>query len=181
MSLKIVWHFVKRFPAFTFFTMLTFYLIMFAITGAHTTVREGSGCDEITKILNGGVRHYDGQKYELMLCDYSGGNSRVGISGTVRLQIYDAQKVLWSERFFDAYWERPNGLEYTDTSITYFDDSKQEDFEKTISMPPSRWEWLKVRVNHAFWSVMEFVFFLPLKNWLESTFPPETSPSDVVH
>lgn len=159
MSLKDIRAFVNRHSKKVTFLLL-FYFLMAWITAAYTKRKDNLECKETTKEFGGGVHRYDGQDYTFTLCD-------TGYS-IVLLQIHDANNELWAERSFDVEWAgRISPLKYTNKSVTYFDNTEEEDFEKVISMPPNRWEWLKVRVIDTFWSVMEFIFIKPLK-WVFS-------------
>jgi hypothetical protein len=174
MSVKNIWSFIKRNPNKVIFLPPLFYICMTALTIYYSSAGEVIGdCKKETEKLGGGIHNFSGHNYNFTLCNYSGYINRD--TRIVRLQIHDAQNELWVERFFDVDWNTNNyfPLEYTNTSVTYFDGAEENDYKKVIEMPPKNWERFEVKIKHSFWGVMQNIFLNPIVNWLNSTFPPE--------
>jgi hypothetical protein len=165
-SLKNTWAFIKRNSKKLIFVLLLIYPCMVALTVIYSSTLESKSCKYYTEKLNGGVHTFAEQNYKITLCARN--ENRDG-HAIVRLQIFDTQDELKVERFFDMNWEndRYSPLEYTNSSVIYFDES-ESDYRKEIQMPPSRWEWLKIKIKHSFWSAMEFIFVKPVA-WIFSS------------
>lgn len=167
-SLKNTWAFIKRNPKKSIVLPILLYAIMGLITAANSTTGEvRDDCVETTKVLDGGIHNFNGKDYLFTLCGQL--NSRfVDTIDNIRLQIHDDKNELWVERFFDVYMGSSSGLSYHESSIFYFGADDDGVLGGEIKMPPSRWEWIKVRVKHAFWRGMEFIFVKPVE-WVFSS------------
>jgi hypothetical protein len=168
--LKSIWAFIKRNPKKSIVLPILFYAIIGLITAANSTTGEArDDCKEMTEHYGGGLHRFDGQDYNFIICGKSFYSRFGSTADTVRLQVFDAQNELWVERFLDVDWSVGNEeVSFSDTSVMYSGANDDGVDNGEISMPPSRWEWIKVRVKHAFWRGMEFIFVKPVE-WVFSS------------
>jgi hypothetical protein len=97
-------------------------------------------CERYTKELNGGVKEFKGNKYTVKLC---GKGKTSGSGNEVRLQIFGDKGELLALRYFTVHWNdaTPRALQYSDEEIFYYDYSQSKSLS-TISMPPSKIDWI---------------------------------------
>ena len=123
-------------------------LAAFAATAAfiYSFPTRYADCERHTKLLNGGVKTYDSKKFNVVLCGAGWDNNRM--NDWVRLQIWSENGALLAQRSFRVDWDTnfPRELEYTKDHLTYFDASQDNDFEHTVSMPPTWWDWVRARL-----------------------------------
>ena len=167
-SLKTIWSFIKRNPKKSIVTSILLYIIMGLITVANSTTGEArDDCEEMTKHFEGGIRLFNGEDYNFIVCGKPFYSRFWSTSDKVRLQVYDAKNELRLERIIDVDWNAGGeGLSFFDKSFFYTGANDDGVVAEEISMPPSRWEWLKVRIKHAFWTVMQNIFLKPIESFL---------------
>jgi hypothetical protein len=120
------------------------YSVIFAIEKAYPD--KFYNCERDTKDLHGGTRSYGGQKYGIVLCGTGGDENFMG--DEIRLQVFSQKGELLAQRTFTVDWitNFPRELEYGPDYMTYYDASQQSHFEHRISMPPTRWDWVRARL-----------------------------------
>lgn len=103
-------------------------------------------CERDTNALRGGTRIYGGQKYGIVLCGTGGDENFMG--DEIRLQVFSGKGELLAQRRFTVDWitNFPRELEYGPDYMTYYDASQPSHFEHRISMPPTRWDWVRARL-----------------------------------
>ncbi len=119
--------------------MALFLVIIFPI--------EYGRCDYYNEHLNGGVKEFKGQKFKINMCGTGG--DQLQNNDEIRLQVFNEQGELVALRHFVVNWDEnnfPNVLEYHSDHIVYFDRSAEEDFKKTIHMPPTALDWIRARI-----------------------------------
>lgn len=107
-------------------------------------------CDYYTAELKGGVKEYEGRKFKIDLCGTGGHNTRFRFEDDeIRLRVFNEKGNLLALRHFKVNWEenrQTRGIRYYPDRLTYFDESLQNDFEKTLSMPPSTLDWVRAKI-----------------------------------
>lgn len=105
-----------------------------------------SNCERYTKWLNGGLREYEGKKFNIVLCGAGWDKNRM--NDWVRLQVWSEHGSLLAQRTFLVDWDSnfPRDLEYNKDHLTYYDASQQDDFVHHITMPPTWWDWVRARL-----------------------------------
>ena len=139
----MIWKFF-RWGVLVFFVSL--YLILFYALN-FLRPSEYIGCDVYTKDMNGGVHAFAGKDYRVELCGIHGhtGVSDSGSDDAVHLKVFAMDGELLAERFFN-----PGGMvlpiKYGDDSLMYWYVTAHADQQEKITMPPSRWEWVRARL-----------------------------------
>jgi hypothetical protein len=106
-----------------------------------------SDCGTYTTSLKGGVKVFDGKKYNVVLCGTGGDEN--AMDDRIRLQIFSASGELLAQRKFYVHWMMTNfrkELAFSANHLTYYDNSQQSNFEHRISMPPTPWDWISARL-----------------------------------
>lgn len=105
-----------------------------------------SDCERHTRLLNGGIKTYEKQKFNIVLCGTGADKNRM--NDWVRLQVWSERGKLLAQRSFRVDWDTnfPRELEYGQDYLTYFDASQENDFEHRIDMPPTWWDWIRARL-----------------------------------
>ena len=103
-------------------------------------------CDYYTEKLNGGVKEFQGKKFKINMCGTGGDDN--SNNDEIRLEIFSEQGELLAERYFlaDLGGSFDYELEYHPNHIMYFDSTDDNDFDKTIPMPPTAIDWLRARL-----------------------------------
>lgn len=102
-------------------------------------------CDLYTEEMNGGVKTFQGQSYNIVLCGINGGIDPDNWHyDEIRLQVFSMGGELLAERAFDFDWELRR-LKYGDNHLIYADGGGK-DFQTKMPMPPTRWDWLRARL-----------------------------------
>ncbi len=139
----MMWRFL-RWGALIFFGALYLFLF-YALNFLRPS--EYIGCDVYTKEMNGGVHAFAGKDFRVELCGIHGhtGLSNSGSDDAVHLKVFAMDGALLVERFFN-----PGGMvlpiEYGDDYLTYWYVTAHTDQQEKITMPPSRWEWIRARL-----------------------------------
>lgn len=128
---------------------LVVLLVYLSLAALELAKIDYTNCEKYSKQLNGRERMYAGNKYRAVLCGR--GPDQNLMNDHVRLQIFSQEGELLAERKFVVDWDTNKSrlLEYHDNHITYYDASKEYDFEKTVSMPPTRFDWMRARIPLA--------------------------------
>ena len=108
-------------------------------------------CDFFNKHLNGGVKKFQDQKLKVHLCGTGGYSSMLSHEDyEIRLQVFSEQGELLATRYFTiSYGDGfSQVIEYHPDSIKYEDyaDHNDDDFETTLSMPPTTLDWIRARI-----------------------------------
>ena len=104
-------------------------------------------CDYYNEYLDGGVKEYQGQKFKVHMCR-NAGHASSDEYYEIRLQILNEKGELLALRHFAAHnGSSPKRLqiEYHPNHLVYYDDS-DDDYEKTLSMPPTTLDWIRARI-----------------------------------
>ena len=106
------------------------------------------GCDVYTKEMNGEVHTFQGEDYKIELCGIDGvpGIPVNGRHDEIHLKVFAMDRELLAERFFRPADDNPAPLDYQDDSLTYWSSNAHENRQEKITMPPSRWEWVRARL-----------------------------------
>jgi hypothetical protein len=105
-----------------------------------------TNCERNTKYLNGGVKVYDGKKYNIVLCG-DGGDENF-MHDKMRMQIFSESGGLLAQRTFYVDWQTSGQRElvYGDDHLIYIDPSKPNDFKQKVRMPPTWFDWVRARL-----------------------------------
>lgn len=138
----------KYFGSFFFFI---FTLLVLAIYSAAFNLFDNSNCQGYnhTEKLNGGTKITGNKTFVITICGAGVNNSLFNGDGMerVRLTIFDDQGELLVRRYYKVFWSGQPGhepLKVSEDSIIYRDDKEQKDH--TITMPPTRLEWVRARL-----------------------------------
>lgn len=101
-------------------------------------------CDYYTKLLNGGIHDFRGDRYEIRIC---GTKKIIGSGDKVRLQVLGREGEILAARHFVFYWNSATEkeIEYGDKYILYYDISNKEVLN-TIAIPPTTLDWITARI-----------------------------------
>lgn len=129
---------------------------LFVLYGHLYEPDSGVDCEEYTKSFNGGIRDFAGERYNISTCAaVYYGDDEMGI----RLRVHDSQGILRVERHFHIFLESAYPpLIYSPSSITYPDYSVRGGQDLIIKMPPSHWDYLKVKMKYGFFNMLDFIF-----------------------
>ena len=145
------WHTVRKNlkPNLIIISSITFIIYAGMVLFAARFPTEYDRCDFYNKELGGGVKEYQGRKFNVYLCGTDDYNGRFEyIPDEIRLQVFNEKGDLLALRHFKVNWDTnfPKVLKYHPDHITYFDISSKRNFEKTISMPPTTLDWIRARI-----------------------------------
>jgi hypothetical protein len=135
----------KRITGYSAVAALIIYGAIFAISKKSSD--NFYDCGMYTKSLKGGVKVFDEKKYNVVLCGTGGDEN--AMDDRIRLQIFSANGELLAQRKFYAHWMMTNfrkELAFSADHVTYYDNSRQSNFEHRISMPPTTWDWISARL-----------------------------------
>ncbi len=142
----MMWRFL-RWGALIFFG--TLYLFLFYALN-FLRPSEYIGCDVYTKEMNGGVHAFAGKNYRIELCGIHGhtGLSNSGSDDAVHLKVFAMDGALLVERFFTPLSGMSSAmqLKYGDDFLMYRYETADMNQQEKITMPPSRWEWVRARL-----------------------------------
>ena len=142
----MMWRFL-RWGALIFFGALYLFLF-YALNFLRPS--EYIGCDVYTKEMNGGVHAFAGKNYRIELCGIHGhtGLSNSGSDDAVRLKVFAMDGALLVERFFTPLSGMSSAmqLKYGDDFLMYRYETADMNQQEEITMPPSRWEWIRARL-----------------------------------
>ena len=99
-------------------------------------------CEIYTKEMNGGIRVFHGEKFNIVLCG-TGAYNRSSDPGA-RLQVLSMDGELLAERFFEPPWEMVYDIQYGEDYLGY--ETRDQGPTQNIGMPPSSWEWIRARL-----------------------------------
>lgn len=138
----------KYFGSFSFFI---FTLLVLAVYSAAFNLFDNSNCQgyNYAETLNGGAKEVGNKTFMINICGGGVNNSLFDGDGMerVRLTIFDDQGELLVRRYYKVFWGGQPGhepLKISVNSIIYQDDKEQKDH--TITMPPTRLEWIRARL-----------------------------------
>ncbi|MFA0998156.1 MULTISPECIES: hypothetical protein [Pseudomonas syringae group] len=133
------------------FFLFIFMLIVLVIYSTAFNFLDNTDCQSYnhTKELNGGTKNFDNKNFMINICGAGVNNSLFNGDGMerVRLTISDDQGELLARRYYKVFWDGQPGhepLKVSEDSIIYQDDKEQKDH--TITMPPTRLEWIRARL-----------------------------------
>lgn len=128
-------------PLRLLFTLFIPWLSLFILFGL--TPKSHHGCDIYTEEMNGGIKIFNGKQYKIELCGLNG-DIDPGTYDEIRLRVFSMNGELLAERFFE-FNANLMYVEYKGNHVAYNDDPGKG-FNATISMPPSRWDWVRARL-----------------------------------
>lgn len=106
-------------------------------------------CDLYTREMNGGLRTIQGNTYNIVLCGFRGRIEPDNVfDDEVRLQVFSSDGELLAQRFIEPLFGMGRDafeLEYG-TDYLIYNDGEGGGFGTSMSMPPSRLEWLRARL-----------------------------------
>ncbi|WP_024696454.1 hypothetical protein [Pseudomonas avellanae] len=135
--------------SFFFFILMLTTLVFYSIA---FNLFDNTDCQSYnhTEKLNGGTKIFaDNKKLMINICGAGVNNSLLNGDGMerIRLTIFDDQGELLARRYYKVFWDGQPGhepLKVSENSITYQDDKEQTDY--TITVPPTRLEWIRARL-----------------------------------
>ncbi len=131
-------------------------LIFFAfvyLVGFRGIMIDGTDCQRFNYNvrMNGGVKQVDGTTYIVNICG-SGvrSNSFWGDQNEqVKLVVSDVHGSTLATRLFFVFWDGRPGEDSTiirKNKLIYFDASDEDDSERSISLPPTTFDWVVARI-----------------------------------
>ena len=99
-------------------------------------------CDVVTEKLNGGEKNFHGKTYSVKLC-----SADIKNGTEIKLQIFNNAGELLARRYFSYYVNSATERDLHDgmDSIIYYDSSKEAPMQ-SISIPPTKWDWIRARL-----------------------------------
>ncbi|WP_233633080.1 hypothetical protein [Burkholderia seminalis] len=99
--------------------------------------------------LDGGVKSIQGTDYRFQMCG-TGGNDQDGTDDRIELRVFDSRGVLLARRYFSVNWYAGRSshqpLKYEDNRVGYIDVSDEANFHKSLTIPPTKWDWIMARL-----------------------------------
>ncbi|MEA9982749.1 hypothetical protein QN374_12930, partial [Herbaspirillum sp. RTI4] len=100
--------------------------------------------------LNGGRKEFKGKKYLINICGSGvSDNDLFGSSmDRVQMTVLNEQEEVLAKRNYKIFWDGGPGLdpiEISQDSIRYRDDSDPDGEPRTLTMPPSKLDWIAAR------------------------------------
>ena len=132
-------------PNLIIISSITFIIYAGMVLFAARFPTEYDRCDFYNKELGGGVKEYQGRKFKVHLCGIRVGDHE---PDAIRLQVFNEKGDLLALRHFRFYRDTssPNVPEYHPDHITYFDEFRDPDSTKTMTMPPTTLDWIRARI-----------------------------------
>jgi len=120
-----------------------------SIISAYVSPTQYANCEKDTKDLNGGIKTFGGQQFNIVLCG-DGGDENL-MNDKVRMQILSESGVLLAQRTFQVDWEsnRLRELAYGEDYLIYFDASQNNNYKHKVNMPPTWFDWVRARLPLA--------------------------------
>lgn len=99
--------------------------------------------------LDGGVKIINGVSYRFQMCG-TGGNDQDGTDDKIELKVFSESGELLARRHFSVNWYAGGSfhepLKYGKNFVSYIDVSDESGFDKRLSIPPSKWDWIRARL-----------------------------------
>ncbi|AKN68283.1 hypothetical protein G5B88_15860 [Herbaspirillum seropedicae] len=80
----------------------------------------------------------------------TGGNDQDGTDDKIELKVFNDQGTLLARRYFSVNWYAGKGfhqpLTYENDSVRYIDVTENSEYEKRLSIPPTKWDWIRARL-----------------------------------
>lgn len=135
------------------FKLIGIVLVLYIGAGlfVHFTRPAFGRCDFYNRpdTLNGGVKSINGVTYRFQMCG-TGGNDQDGTDDKIELKVFGGDGELLARRYFSVNWYAGSAfhepLEYEGDSVRYIDVSDQSSYEKHLTIPPSKWDWIRARL-----------------------------------
>ncbi|MGA3972412.1 hypothetical protein ACI2VT_16520 [Ralstonia nicotianae] len=126
------------------FTAIALYVLASVLIKTHP--QQFFDCERDTKLLNGGVKVYDGKKLNVVLC--GAGPDENMMNDKIRLQVFAEDGDLLAQRTFYVHWDTnaDRELVYNKDHLTYFDASQNNNYIHHVRMPPTWLDWIKARL-----------------------------------
>lgn len=135
--------FKKMIPA-----AIMWLLVAYAASAFLSTIYDRTSCEHhnYTERLNGGVKEINGKKYNIRMCG-DGGDSNQN-DDRVQLEIFNDNGELLAKRHFTVHWDGGfhEPIKIQQGHIIYFDASEENDYKKTLSVPPTSIDWIRARL-----------------------------------
>lgn len=135
-------------------TIITLGFVAFVyLVGFRGVVIDDTDCQRFNynAELNGGVKHVDGSTYIVNIC----GNGRHGDgffadqNEQIKIVVADAHGSTLATRLSFVFWGGRPGyepIEVRDGKLIYFDASDQYDGVRSISLPPTTFDWVAAKI-----------------------------------
>jgi len=129
-----------------FLVLVVAVYVASSIISSYVSPTQYANCEKDTKDLNGGIRTFGGQKFNIVLCG-NGGDENL-MNDRVRMQILSERGVLLAQRTFQVDWEsnRLRELVYGEDYLIYFDASQNNNYKHKVKMPPTWFDWVRARL-----------------------------------
>lgn len=99
--------------------------------------------------LDGGVKFLNGTSYRFQMCG-TGGNDQDGTDDHIELKVFDEKGTLLARRYFAVNWYAGKSfheaLTFDNESVSYVDTSDESGYKKHLSIPPTKWDWIRARL-----------------------------------
>jgi hypothetical protein len=105
-------------------------------------------CDKYTKLLNGGLREFQGKKYFIQLCGADTVDSSLIDSDEIRMQVLDENGEVLALRYFtirSTSFAEPKELDYERDTIFYIGHPKDQG-PSALHLPPTKIDWIQARL-----------------------------------
>ncbi|WP_240327191.1 hypothetical protein [Burkholderia sp. IDO3] len=99
--------------------------------------------------LDGGIKNMNGISYRFAMCG-TGGNDQDGTNDKIELRVFSDKGELLARRYFSVNWYHGKSfhqpLNYEGNVVRYIDLTDDSNYEKYLTIPPSKWDWLRARL-----------------------------------
>ncbi|MCI1015871.1 hypothetical protein HWE04_18585 [Herbaspirillum sp. C7C2] len=80
----------------------------------------------------------------------SGGHDQDGTDDEIELKVFNDKETLLARRYFSVNWYAGRSfhapLRYEADAVRYIDVTENSEFDKRLSMPPTKWDWIQARL-----------------------------------
>ena len=99
--------------------------------------------------LDGGIKNMNGASYRFTMCG-TGGNDQDGTNDKIELRVFSDSDELLARRYFSVNWYHGKSfhqpLNYEGSVVRYIDLADESNYNKYLTIPPSKWDWLRARL-----------------------------------
>nr|WP_262390069.1 hypothetical protein [Burkholderia arboris] len=98
--------------------------------------------------LDGGVKNMNGVPYRFKMCG-TGGNDQYATNDNIEPRVFSEKGELPARRYFSVNWHHGDSfhspLNCEGNRVRYIDLTDESNHNKYLTIPPSKWDWLRSR------------------------------------
>ncbi|MBY8604398.1 hypothetical protein K7N18_06085 [Burkholderia arboris] len=98
--------------------------------------------------MDGGVKNMNGVPYRFKMCG-TGGNDQYATNDNIEPRVFSEKGELPARRYFSVNWHHGDSfhspLNCEGNRVRYIDLTDESNHNKYLTIPPSKWDWLRSR------------------------------------